>query len=70
MALVPKLGPTLGSHVLQRLIYGALEIVQSETTEPRVYIWHVATSSRLAKFVENYGPVAENETASEIKVFF
>ena len=70
MALVPKLGPTLGSHVLHRLIYGTLKIVLSETTEPRVYIWHVATSSSLAKFVENYGPVGENEADSVIKVLY
>ena len=58
-----KTGPTLRSHVLHRLIYGTLKIVYSETTEPRVYIWHVASSSRLTKFVENYYPVAENEAA-------
>ena len=32
-----------------------LKIVWSETTEPRVYIWHVASSGRLTKFIENYG---------------
>ena len=63
-----KTGPTLRSHVLHRLIYGTLRIVYSETTEPRVYIWHVASSSRLTKFVEDYDPVAENEAASGIKV--
>ena len=42
---------------------------KSETTEPRVYIWHVVSSSRLTKFVENYGPVAENEAASGMNVF-
>ena len=66
MTLVPQ----LGSHVLHRLIYRTLKIVKSETTEPRVYILHVATSSRLAKFVENYGHVAENEAASGIKVLY
>ena len=54
----------MGSYILHRLIYGTLNIVKSETTEPRVYIWHVALSGRLTKFVENYGPVAENEAAS------
>ena len=33
-------------------------------------IWHVASSSRLTKFVETYDPVAENETASAIKVLY
>ena len=61
MAFVPKL-PPLGSHVSHRLIYGTLKIVWSGTTEPRVYIWHVASSSRLTKFVENY------EAASGVKV--
>ena len=66
-----KTGPTLRSHVLHRLIlYGTLKIVYSETTEPRVYIWHVASSSRLTKFVENYYPVAENEAASGINVLY
>ena len=37
--------------------------------EHTVYIWHVASSSRLTKFVENYGPVAENETASGRSMF-
>ena len=46
------------------------EIVYSETTEPRVYTWHVASSSRLTKFVENYDPVAENKAASGIKVLY
>ena len=65
-----KTGPTLRSHVLHRLIYGTLKQVYSETTEPRVYIWHVASSSRLTKFVENYDPVAENEAPSGIKVLY
>ena len=60
----------MGSYVLQRLIYGTLEIFLSETTEPRVYIWHVASSSRLTKFAENYGPVAQNEASSGIKVLY
>ena len=45
-----KTGPTLRLHVLQRLIYGTLKLVYSETTEPRVYIWYVASSSRRTKF--------------------
>ena len=45
-------------------------MVLSETTEPRVYIWHVASSSRPTKFVENYGPVAENEATSGINVIY
>ena len=65
-----KTGPTLRSHVLHRFIYGTLKIVYSETTEPRVYIWHVTSSSRLTKFVENYYPVAENEAASGINVLY
>ena len=35
-----------------------------------VYIWHEALSSRLTKFVENYGPEAENEAASGINVLY
>ena len=65
-----KTGPTLGSHVLNRFIYATLKIVYSETTEPRVYIWHVASSSSLTKFVENYYPVAENEATSVINVLY
>ena len=63
-----KTGTTLRSHILHRLINETLKIVYSETTEARVYIWHVASSSRLTKFVENFDPVAENEAASGIKV--
>ena len=65
-----KTGPTLRSHVLYRLIYGTLKIVYSETTEPRVYIWHVASFSRLTKFVENYDPVAENKATLWFKVLY
>ena len=65
-----KTGHTLRSHVLHRLIYGTLKIVYSETTEPRVYIWHVASSSRLTKFVENYYSVAENEAALGFNVLY
>ena len=50
--------------------YGSLKIVYSETTEPRFYVWHIASSSRLTRFIEKYGPVAENEAASGIKVIF
>ena len=44
--------------------------MKSEITEPRVYIWHEASSSSINKFVENYGPVAENEATSGIKVLY
>ena len=30
----------------------------------------MVSSNRLTKFVENYGPVAENEAASGIKVLY
>ena len=33
-------------------------------------MWHEASSSRLTKFDENYGPVAENEAASGINVLY
>ena len=56
--------------VLHSFIYGTLKIVLFETTEPRVYIWHVASSSRPTKFVENYGPVADNEATSGINVLY
>ena len=49
-------------------IYGTLKIVLSETTEPRVFIWHVASSSRHPKFVENYGPVY-GRIADRLNVF-
>ena len=71
MSLVPKLAPSWGHMFYIGLHnYGTLKIVWSETTEARVYIWHVASSSKLTKFVENYGPVAENETTSGIKVIY
>ena len=71
MALVPKLAQPLGHMFYIGLYnYETLLIVKFETTEPRVYIWHEASSSRFTKLVEKYGPVAENEAASGIKVIY
>ena len=50
-----------------------MEHLKSSSLKPQILeslFLHVALSSRHAKFVENYCPVAENEAASGIKVLY
>ena len=68
MALVLKLALPWG-HMFYIGLY--MEHLKQSSLKPhRVYILHVTSSSRLTKFVENYGPVAENEAASGIRVLY